>query len=210
MNLLKGTNNIHFKLLALFFFTIAIFHFSLSIYEGTLIAFLWFCVTVLILFAIGLYYKNILILSSVVTSSFLIELLWTIDIISFSLTGKLIVGIATYLYYIPSIRYILTFYHLFLFVIPIYIIFMLKDFHKYSWIFSSIHLFAVSILTLALTKFNINCVRDVCELGIFNFIYAIKPTILPFFIFSWLALTLIVFIPTHLLFYFIIRKIKNN
>lgn len=98
-----------FKILAIFFLILFTLNVFLSIYEKNPEWILWFCVTLLPIFAFGLYYKNILVLSSVVTSSFIHYLFWTIDIISFSFTGNLVIGIAAYIYTISFPKFILTF-----------------------------------------------------------------------------------------------------
>ena len=195
---MKKSDKTFLRMLSLFFGLMALGNIIVAFYNGNLTNLLWFCNTVLIIFAIGLYYRNLMILSSVLTSSLVIEFLWTIDVISFSLTGNLLIGIANYLNSVSLIGYIMTFYHLFLFVIPICVIFFIKKFHKLSWVFSSFHLLIVFILTKILTNSNINCVRDYCNIGIFQPLYLLKPIMAPFFIFHWIIITILVFIPTHL------------
>ena len=200
----------YLKILSLIFLLIFIFHLSLSIYEGEPRASLWFCATLLIVFAFGLYYKNTLILSSVVVSAFVIEFLWTIDIISYTLSRKLVLGILPYLYDISLMRFIITYYHILLLIVPIIIIiFSLKKFHKHAWIFSSFHLLIVFIISI-ITKAEFNCIKKSCELGIFNFVYVLRPEFLPYFIFHWLGLTIVIFIPTNILFTFLSKKLATS
>ena len=197
-----------FFVLSVIFTLLAIARLILALTEGPISTLLWFCVTILFLFPIGLYFKNKLIISSVITSGFILNLALSIEVISYSLTGKILLGIGTYLNDLSPLGHLITFYHLFLVIGPIYIIFLMKDFHKYSWIFSSFHFLIISLATFFLTNFSENCVRAPCELGFFNLIYAIKPVLIPFFIFHWILITLIILIPTNIIFYYIIKRLQ--
>tara|TARA_Y100000034_G_C6772007_1_gene344432 strand:- start:131 stop:838 length:708 start_codon:yes stop_codon:yes gene_type:complete len=198
--MLDSKPNTQLKILGIFFLLLFLFKLIQNIYANAPRTSLWFCTTFLLIIFIGLYFNNLLILSSSIVSLFIIETLWVIDLIYFSFSGKLIIGIASYLFTLSPSEYILTFYHFFSLLIPIYIVFSVKKFHKNAWILSSLHLLILSILTISLTKVNINCVRSACEMGIFNFLYYLKPPWLPFIFFQWIGITLIIFIPTNLLF----------
>lgn len=170
--------------------------------------FLWFCFFNLALLTFALYTENNFLLSTVLTSSFILSGVYTIDLISFTFSGKLIFGVANHLPYANILDQITTYYHIFLLAIPIYILHKKKTFHPKSWIFSSLSLLIVSLITAYIFKSNINCAITACDIGIFNFIYNIKPTWTPLVLFNWLATTIILFIPTNYLFHYLINRKK--
>ncbi len=196
-----------FKLLSLLFLILGLTNLIAILLTAPYFTVFWFCSMTVWLFALGLYFRNNFLISSVVTASFIIELIWVIDMASFLLTGDLAFGVAQYLLEASLSRLIITFYHLFLLITPILIVFNMSKFHKYSWAGASAFLFLVSIITLLTTSTNINCVRQTCELGIFNGLKSITEALpfIPTFITHWFFITLIVFMPTHYMF----RKIKK-
>ena len=207
-DLLSGTEDKHFKYLGIGFILFYFLVFILNIYEGSSQLSLWFCITIVLIFGIGLYYKNLLLLSATVTSSFLINLLLSIDLISYSITGNIIFGMGQYILVLSPLRYAITFYHLFLLVVPVYVILILKKFHNKAWIFSSIHYIVLSIVTLLITKpdAGINFVRRPASIGFFDFVYYLKPGFIPYFIHNWILMTVFVFISIQIVFYLIMKK----
>lgn len=199
-----------YYILATFLLLVFVLRFLDSLLNSSMQDFWWFCVMNLLLLVIGLYLRSNLLISSVATSMFLLELLWLGDITSFILTKKLLFGVAGYLFDARPFEFALTFYHLFLLIIPIYVVFKERKFHRLSWVFSSSFFFVVALLTLLLSSGNVNCVRDVCDIGIFSFIYALKPATIPYFIVTWLFNTLVIYIPTHYLFYFLVNRKKKE
>jgi len=208
--LLKGTEDKNFKFLGLAFIAFYLFYVGLSIYDGVPELSLWFCITSALLFGIGLYYKNTLLLSATVVSSFIINLPLAIDLISYSLTGTLVIGSGSYVIALSPLRYIMTFYHIFLLVLPVYVIFLVKDFHKYAWLFSTLHYFLLSVLTLLVTTPEnfVNFVLGPASLGIFNFMYALKLNQIPYFVFNWIFVSVFIFLTTHIVFMLIVKKLK--
>lgn len=203
------------KKAALVFLVIGLINALLAIYELYPPGILWFCSTTVWLFALGLYFRNDLLISSTVTASFVIEFLWTIDYLSFFLTGNLTIGIAEYLLTTNAFRIIITAYHLVMLVVPIMTIFELKKFHKHSWAGASVYFLVISTLTLILTKpnANLNCVFKTCSLGVLSFLEKINELLLglmPPIIIHWLFLTVIVFIPTHFAFRAIVKWVSNE
>lgn len=209
MNFPKPTKEKYLWILASLFLLFALSNILLDIYEDVSGEFLWFCINITLIFSIGLFYKNKLLISSTLTSAFLIEILWAIDVSSFLITGSPLIGVFDYFSEISNLRMIQTFYHLFLLIVPLYVIIRIKEFHKFSWAFSSFHFLLVSILTLFLTNSNVNCVRSACSPGALNQIYALKPAFLPLLMFNWITLSLFVFIPTHIFFYYLIKRLKT-
>ena len=205
-------NKKHYILLSIFFFILGIANVSASLLGEYYFGILWFCSLTVWLFTLGLYLRNNFLLSTILTASFFLELLWTIDVISYLTLGRLTIGIAEYLFTISPARFIITFYHLFLFIVPMLVVFDQKKFHKFSWAGASAFLLIVSIITLLLTKANINCVRSTCELGLFDFFnkaIANLSSVIPLFIVHWFLVTIIVFIPTHYLFKYLIEWISK-
>jgi hypothetical protein len=199
----------YYKLITLFFLILALAHFVVTITIGPRFMLLWFCYLTTILFIIGSYLKNNFIISTVVTSMFIVHLIWIQDTASYLIFGRLNVGIMTYLFDIGRASFFTTFYHFFLLIIPILLIFDMKKFHKLSWLGASAFFFIASILTLIFTKSDINCVRGTCEYGIFNFLTIAYASPLPPFMINWLAMTIIIFIPTHLFFRKVVKWVSK-
>lgn len=172
--------------------------------------FFWFCVVNLLLLIIALCYKNDLILSSVLVSSLFIEILRIVDIVWFFLTGRFLTSVAAYLSNESTFTIILNNYHLFLVIVPIFYLLKKSKFHDKAWIFSSLVFLASSIATLIFTNSNTNCVRFYCELGIFDFFYYLKYPVMPFILFHWVLATILIFIPSHYLIKYFIRKLKDR
>lgn len=197
------------KKFALVFVLIGILNIAFSYYEGFILGALWFCSTTIWFFALGLFLKNDFIISSTLTASFFIEFIWTLDYVSFIITGNLLVGIAEYLLSASDLRMIATLYHLAMFIFPIIAVFEIKKLHKYSWIGASGYLAFIFVLTLILTKpgANMNCVYRPCPIGIFDFLSTFYQYLaqIPIFIIHWAFLTIAIFIPTH----YIFKKIVN-
>src|SRR3990172_450065 len=91
---------------------------------------LWFCYVNLILLWFGLYFKNTFLISSVLVSSFISSIFYSTDILSFTLSGKLVFGVGKYLYEAAPIGHFLTYYHLSLLVIPLYVIVKNKKYNR--------------------------------------------------------------------------------
>ena len=205
--------NKHYVFLGVLFLLIAIANFLVAYYDFSPYSFLWFCSAVLLLFSLGLFLKSSLLISGTVTASFLIEFLWTTDMISFLLRKKLAVGIAMYLFEAGDLRFIITFYHLFLLIVPILIVFNMKKFHKYSWIAASVYFLLISVITVNLTSSNVNCVQNICNLGVFNFLKLLNTGLIanfPAYIFNWVFITIILFMPTHYLFRYIVDWVSKE
>jgi len=171
--------------------------------------FLWFCFFNLVLLTFALYFENDFLTSAVLTSSFFPAGIYAVDIISFAFFHKLVFGVATYLPTANLLVHILTYYHILLIVIPIYVLYKKRTFHHLSWIFSSLSWLFFSFIVSAFVKSNINCALDACNLGLFNFVYNIHPLWMPFFIFNWIVFTLAFFIPANYLFYFLFNRKKK-
>lgn len=172
--------------------------------EGVAAGILWLCPASLFLAGIGILKKDNFLISSSLTASFLLNFIWAMDYISFMLTGTLVTGIASFLPYASPLRLFVTSYHLFLLFIPVFIIFEEKKFHKMSWLGASVFLLVLSVLSLFTKKFtNVNCVHEICDLGIFTFLEPVRSGLIQFipsFIVQWLFMTIVIFIPTHFFF----------
>jgi hypothetical protein len=169
----------------------------------------WFCIINLLLLILGVYYKNDLILSSVAVSALFVEILRTTDMIWFFATGEFLTSVANYLRDASTFTTVLNFYHILLLIIPIYYLLKENKFHNKAWIFSSLTYLASSLATLIFTGSNTNCARFYCDLGIFDFIYILKYPFMPFFIFHWIGATILIFIPSHYIIKYFVRKITN-
>ena len=202
---MKLSNNFY-NWLFILLFLILIARLLNAFIENSIAEVFWFCVATLFMLVIGLYLKSNLLISSTLVSSFIIEIFWFIDVISFIFRKKLVLGIAEYLFVLNPLSFMINFYHLFLLLLPPFIILINRDLHKYSWVLSSLYFLFVELITL-ITQYsthNINCVRAYCQFGVFNFIYYFKQSSLPFFIFNWFFITLFIFIPTYGLFYLVL------
>lgn len=191
----------------LLFFLNAYVHVQADNYEQIL----WLCSFTTLLLAIGLLTRNNLILSSTLAVSLVLQTIWVIDVTSLLIFGRFVTGTAGYLTTATSVRFFLTFYHVFLWIVPVFAILDTQKFHKYSWIGASVFFFIVSLITLSLTELNVNCVRQSCIFGFYEFLRPITGTLssfLPSFVINWLILTLIVFIPTHLIFRAIVKRMN--
>jgi hypothetical protein len=201
----------HRNLWAIIFLVIFIVNSSLSILNHAPTDMLWFCNTVLLLFSIALFAKNKSLIGSVVISSVVIETIWTLDILSFLLTKHLFLGVASYFPDLPLFKKIITSYHILLLVVPILCLVEIKKIAKFSWLISSAYSLFILDLSLAFAaKTNINCAAAACNLGSLQFLYALKPGWLPFFLFAWLLTTLIFFLPIYLLFAYILKKLNSK
>jgi len=60
-----------------------------------------------------------------------------------------------------------------------------------------------------LSDSNLNCSTSLCDLGLLSSAYHVKPLTMPFFIFHWISMTFLVFIPTNFLCYFLINQEKQ-
>ena len=203
---MMNKGEIPYTYLALLFFNIFILNVVLAAIEGNPASSLWFCSTLVLVFAVGLFFRNNLLISSTLVSSFILEGLWTIDIISYLFTRKLVLGITTYLYDIGTLRLILTFYHVLLFAVPIIVILKIKRISTYAWLFSSVHLLILQVITFIATDTNVNCVHYTCDSGVFNWIYNLRPEYISNPIFEWLMATLFLFIPANIIFYWILKR----
>jgi len=204
----------YYKILSALFVAIILVNLLVSFYLNNWSNILWFCSFTAALFALGLYTNNNFLLSTSVTAAFFFQTLWVIEMTSYLLFGKLILGTATYLLEIAPIRFFITFYHLLLLIIPIWVIFEKGKIHRLSWLGASLLFFiaSVSVLVLA-TESGVNCVNQNCNLGVFNGLSDYLSTnfsFIPFFVINWIVLSLIVFIPTHFLFSFILRFMKTK
>ena len=181
-----------------------------SIYNNVAHDLFWFCVANLFLLVLGLYLRSNFLISSVVVSSFITETFWLFDVISFLIWKKLFFGVAGYLFFLRPLEFILTFYHIFLLVVPLYIVFKERNFHKYAWIFSSFYFFVIALLSLSLPGHNVNCVRALCEMGVFDFLDVLNTGIMPVFVLTWLFNTLVLFIPINYLFYYLVKRKRKK
>lgn len=163
----------------------------------------WFCFLNLILLAVGLYFRSLLLVSVAAVSSLITGIAASVDVLSFTFFGKQVFGVAGYLIESTLAAHVLTFYHLFLVIIPLYVLLKERKFYENSWIYSSLFLLLVFIVSLIFSEGNVNCVRDFCEVGIFNVFRFLKPEFMPFWIFHWLSYSLVVFIPS----YFILKAV---
>jgi hypothetical protein len=172
--------------------------------------FFWFCVVnmTLLVFAIG--FNNILLFSSILVSSLIVEFFRTLDLFSYLLTGELPFNVANYIFGMSQLNYILSYYHIFLIMIPAYYLLKEQRFHKYAWLLSSALFLISSLLSLALTDTNANCARDYCNLGVFNALYSFRPEAMPFVLFHWLFATLLVFLPSHFIIKYTIEKTRSH
>jgi hypothetical protein len=191
----------------IFFLLLFLAHLIVSLQLGLLERSLWFCATVMLTFGIGLLINNDLLISSAVTSSILIEILWAIDMGSYLITNKLAIGIVTYVSTASSAEMILTFYHVFVLIVPVVFVFTRKKFHPYSWAASSVHLLIVLLITFFVAHTGVNCVNVVCSFGIFTPLYGLKPLWLPHVLFLWLVASVVMFGPVHLIFYKVVNGI---
>lgn len=192
--------------LGCFVLFLAIFNVYVSIvYEESLFGWLWFCSLSLWIFGFALIFRNNFLVSSVLTGTFLINLVWAFDIISFLFTGKLIFGVAQYLVGAEKIRIFTTLYHFAILFLPPFIIFDMEKFQRKSWLGASAIFLLSSIVALFVGSNVINCTKG-CRLGVFEAISPINFLVnlgLPYFIVNTLVITIFVFIPTQILFNYI-------
>lgn len=182
------------------FLVLGLLNTGLSFYEGLPQNALWFCNTVLFVFSVGLLFEKDFLISSAVVSSLVIETLWLVDVFSFYFSGRLILGVASYLYLLNGFRLIFTFYHLTLLVVPLAVVIYRRKFYSSAWMVSSIHFLFLLVLTMAVGEGYVNCTMVECELGVFDFVYLVKPDIFPPFLFNWIFATIFIFIlPNYLL-----------
>lgn len=159
---------------------------------------LWFCNTIIILMAIGLWLNNKAILSSAAISYLLFGIVWALDIVSWLITGSFFLNIIIYFASSTPLLKIVTSYHLLLLAISLWFIIKEKKIHRHAWIISSFHLLAISIITMYATNANVNCVHEICNLGKLSFIYSLRPSFVPLVIFNWVAFTVVGFIPVQI------------
>jgi hypothetical protein len=200
-----------FWLLAAAFTVLWVLNLVTSLYEGEYFSLIWFCSVTLTCFVIGLYLQNDFLLSTVAVASLVIEFLWTTDIVGYLVFGNLPLGIASYITEASQLRFIATGYHFLLLIIPLYVV-LQRGLHRYAWIGASALLLLTFILTPLFTRANINCVKNLCELGVFGFftplmMFAAK-SIPPMFI-HWFFVTLLVFVPTHLILKYVAKWARN-
>lgn len=192
--------------IALFIFNVYV-HSQSNNYEQIL----WFCSFTTLLLAIALITRNNFLASTIVTAALVLETLWVIDVTSLLLFGHLALGTAGYITTVPTIRFFLTFYHFLLWIVPVFIVLDMERFHKYSWLGAIGFFSLISVVTLLLTDMNVNCVQSPCIFGFYEFLRPVVEALgnyLPLFIVNLLVLSIVVFIPTHFLFRWIVRKMK--
>jgi len=160
----------------------------------------WFCFLNLVLLAVGLYFRSVRMVSVVGVGSLITGIVASVDVLVFTFLGKMVFGVAGYLMESSVIAHVLTFYHLFLVVVPLYVLMKEKKFGECSWVWSSVFFLAVSLGSLIFTKGNANCVREFCDIGVFSLFYFLKPEFLPLCVFYWVGFTVIIFIPSYWIF----------
>ncbi|BCX46819.1 hypothetical protein HAHE_07270 [Haloferula helveola] len=170
-----------------------------AIATGTPQSCLWFCVTLVLLFGIGLITENVLLVSSVVSSGFFLNLPLVIDLLAHRFAGKILIGSGAYVLDLTPFGYAVTFYHVFLLSVPVWAVFRLRRFDRWAWAVSSGHYLALSLLTLALVdaSSDVNYVREATDLA---GAYAMKPEGMPYWLFHWLMMTFVLILPGHVLF----------
>src|SRR3989344_7633638 len=157
-----------YNLLAILFIILTIIQLTAAIIENEYDTLLNFCFILAIIFIIALFKKNDFLFSTIVTASFFINTLWLIDMTSFLIFNKLTIGVGEYLFEATTIRFISTFYHLFILTIPLIVVFDRAKFHKYSWLGASLFLFVTLAISSLFTNMSLNCSRGDCAVGIFT------------------------------------------
>lgn len=176
--------------------------------HDTYASLLWFCFINLLLLATGLFLRSAFLISSAAISSLVLEFLWLIDLIVLIFGGSF-TGSAAYLLSEQPLSFILTFYHIFLLIIPLVILKKEKNFRWKALILSSLLLLFISLITLP-TGSNINCVRELCGSEYLSGIYSVQPQWMPTFIFHWLFLTFIIFTPTTIVLHFVFNRYRKK
>ncbi len=193
----------YFRICAGVLLIIALIHLGILLVQHDYPSLFWFCYHVLIVLIIGLFFRNNFLLSTAVTATFVISILWIIDILSFSISGELSIGIFTYLLGLNAIKLLNTAYHFLILPVSILAVFSMKQFHKHSWIGASALILISFLLSFFLASNNTNCVNAECNLGVLSPLNFLYNTIIPPFVINWIFMTFVVFIPTH----FFFRKI---
>ncbi len=170
---------------------------------------LWFCFINMCILTVGLYFKNDFVIGSILVSSLLISTLIGFDIIGFTFWGELIFGVYPRIFEMDVFDSILTYYHFLLILIPLYILCKKRFIHPQSWVLSSVFFLIILFTSSVLSDSNLNCSTSLCDLGFLSSAYHVKPLIMPFFIFHWISMTFLVFIPTNFLCYFLINQEKQ-
>ncbi len=196
--------------LAILFLAIFIVNTLLLYSEGYKFGWLWFCPTLLVMFAAAILTNNKLLLSSVVVSATVIEIIWSIDAIYFFITERFLVNAAMYLANASLARKIITMYHFLLLIVPIIIVLRKKEFSKHAWMVSSLNLFAVLLLGFLFNAHNINCTQDFCNLNFGNLEAVPKTDLILASSIIWITLSFLVFLPTNLFFNFLIKKLNAS
>lgn len=206
-------SNTQFRILSVFFFLLALSNIVIAIYTARIHNLLWFCFFVLLLFTAGLALKNTFMISTVVTSTFLISIVWSIDVLSYFVLDRFIFGATGYIAESGILALLATMYHFIVLFVSVFISLSIGKFHKHSWIGASLFAFFVFVITRVLTSHNVNCVHNSCSLiliGRLKDLADIVSNYIPHWIINWVYLTLVVFIPTHYFFRIVIRWINKK
>ena len=125
----------------------------------------WFCNSVIYLLAIGLYFRNSMMLTGVFTGAMVVQIPWVLDFLLRLFFGYSLFGITSYMfdYGFDNIRFYLELDHLLIIPLSIYGI-KKTGFHKKGWVFASVVALAINTgaYLFSSTADNVNCVFYSC------------------------------------------------
>ena len=123
----------------------------------------WWCDHAAIIIGLAILFRSRFWLTAELNIMLIPQVLWTIDFLSKVFFNKFVFGFTAYMFEGPWTFKLLSYQHLFMFILALIALFMMGKADKKAWIGSFIHgifLFITGLLIPA--YYNINCVHKNC------------------------------------------------
>jgi hypothetical protein len=188
------------NIIGIFFLIIGIASISRIFFpESTWQNIFWICGHTTLIMGLAIIFRNKFWLTAELNIILIPQIIWTIDYLGKLIFDKFLFGFTTYMFEGNWIFKILSYQHLFVFILTIYAVYLIKP-SKKAWIGSIIHgIFLLSSGLIISEHYNINCAHRNC----LNFQ-------IPHYLLIWIITFLIMTILTNIILIKLFKKKRTN